>query len=103
MKQIAIFASGAGSNAKNIIEYLNRASNAAVKVSLVVCNKPGAGVLTIAAINNIPSLIIDKEKLFRGNGYVDELTTANIDCLVLAGFVWKIHPALIKAFDRKML
>ena len=102
MKQIAIFASGAGSNAKNIIEYLNRTSNSAVKVSLVVCNKPGAGVLTIATNNNISSLIIDKEK-FHGNGYTDELTAANIDFIVLAGFLWKIPPVLIKAFHGKMI
>ncbi|HET6767141.1 MAG TPA: formyltransferase family protein, partial [Chitinophagaceae bacterium] len=103
MKQIAIFASGAGSNAKNIIEYLNKADNSAVRVTLVVCNKPGAGVLTIAADNNIPSLIIDKERFFRGNGYTDELTAANIDFIVLAGFLWKIPPALIKAFHGKMI
>lgn len=103
MKQIAIFASGAGSNAKNIIEYLTRTGNPAVKVSLVVCNNPGAGVLTIAANNNIPSLIIDKEKLFRGNGYVDELMAAKIDFIVLAGFLWKIPPVLIKAFHGKMI
>lgn len=103
MKQIAIFASGAGSNAKNIIEYLGKTSNSTAKVSLVVCNKPGAGVLTVAANNNIPSLIIDKEKFFRGNGYVDELTAANIDFIVLAGFLWKIPSALIKEFQGKMI
>ena len=103
MKQIAIFASGAGSNAKNIIEYLRKKNNAAVKVSLVVCNKPDAGVLTIAENNNISSLIIDKEKFFRGNGYTDELRAANIDFIVLAGFLWKIPPALIKEFHGKMI
>src|SRR5688572_14348169 len=103
MKRIAIFASGTGSNAKNIIEYLNKKSGASVKPGLVVCNKPGAGVLTVAADNNIPSIIIDKEKFFRGNGYVDELLAAKIDFIVLAGFLWKIPSALINAFhgDRK--
>jgi phosphoribosylglycinamide formyltransferase 1 len=103
MKQIAIFASGAGSNAKNIIEYLGITSNSTAKVSLVVCNKPGAGVLTIADNNKIPLLIIDKEKFFHGNGYVDELKAAKIDFIVLAGFLWKIPPALIKAFQGKMI
>lgn len=103
MKQIAIFASGAGSNAKNIIEHLNNKSNSSAEVSLVVCNKPGAGVLNIAADNNIPSIIIDKEKLFRGNGYVDELKAANIDFIVLAGFLWKVPSVLIKAFHGKMI
>lgn len=103
MKQIAIFASGLGSNAKNIIEHLNDKSNSAVKVGLIVSNKPEAGVLNIAAKNNIPSIIIDKEKFFRGNAYVDELRDANIDFIVLAGFLWKIPSALIKAFHGKMI
>jgi len=103
MKRIAIFASGTGSNAKNIIEYLNKKSGASVNPGLVVCNKPGAGVLTVAADNNIPSIIIDKEKFFRGNGYVDELLAARIDFIVLAGFLWKIPSALINAFHGKMI
>jgi len=103
MKQIAIFASGTGSNAKNIIEYLNKRSNSAAKVCLVVCNKPDAGVLNIAANNKVPSIIIDKEKFFRGNGYVDELKAANIDFIVLAGFLWKIPSVLIKTFRGKMI
>lgn len=103
MKQIAIFASGAGSNAKNIIEYLDRKSNSSVKVGLIVCNKQGAGVLHIAENKNIPSLIIDKEKFFRGNGYVDELRAANIDFIVLAGFLWKIPSALITAFHGQII
>ena len=103
MKQIAIFASGTGSNTKNIIEYLNKKSNSTVKVGLIVSNKPGAGVLDIAASNNIPSMIIDKEKFFRGNAYVDELRDANTDFIVLAGFLWKIPTELIKAFYSKMI
>src|SRR4026209_2896885 len=103
MKQIAIFASGAGSNAKNIIEYLDKKNNSSAKISLIVCNKPGAGVLNIAAHNNIPSIIIDKEKFFHGSGYVDELKAANIDFIVLAGFLWKIPSALIKSYHGKMI
>jgi len=45
---VAIFASGAGSNAKKIIEYFE--NQGVIKVSLIVCNVPGAGVLAIAAI-----------------------------------------------------
>ena len=103
MKQIAIFASGTGSNAKNIIKYLNKKSNSTAKVCLVVCNKPDAGVLNIAASHKVPSIIIDKKKFFRGNGYVDELKAANIDFIVLAGFLWKIPSVLIKAFHGKMI
>jgi len=105
MKQIAIFSSGAGSNAKKIIDHLlsKEKSNSTPVVSLVVCNKPEAGVLKIAAENNIPVLLIEKEKFFRGNAYIDELKAANIDFIVLAGFLWKIPDELIKAFRGKMI
>lgn len=101
MKQIAIFSSGAGSNAEKIIDHLNGSSMAIVR--LVVCNKPEAGVLKIADDNNIPKLIIEKENFFRGNAYIDELKAAGIDFIVLAGFLWKIPVALIKEFHGRMI
>lgn len=98
---IAIFASGAGSNAQKIIDHFRNSDH--IRISLIVCNKPGAGVLGIAEKENIPSLLIDKEKFFRGNGYTDELKQAGIDFIVLAGFLWKIPDALIKAYPRKII
>lgn len=106
MKQIAIFASGTGTNAQKIIEYLSllkQKGNCPATISLIVCNKPGAGVLTIASQNKINTLLIDKEKFFRGNGYIDELKASGIDLIVLAGFLWKIPDILIKAFPQKIV
>ncbi len=118
MQRIAIFASGAGSNAEKIIEHFNLTSNTSaevfepslshsekhdIKVALIVCNKPGAGVLNIAERNNIPTLIIDKEKFFRGNAYLDVLKEKSIGFIVLAGFLWKIPDALIKAYPNKII
>ena len=59
--------------------------------------------MKIAEENNIPTILIDKEKFFRGNGYVDELKTTGIDFIVLAGFLWKIPQNLIKAYHKKMI
>jgi len=106
MKQIAIFSSGTGSNAKKIIDHLASLNEKGISVpvvSLIVCNKPGAGVLKIAADNNIPALLIEKEKFFRGNAYIDELRDKDIDFIVLAGFLWKVPAQLIKAFHGKMI
>jgi len=106
MKQIAIFSSGTGSNAKKIIDHLTSLKEKGIStpiVSLIVCNKPGAGVLKIAEGNNIPTLLIEKEKFFRGNAYIDELKAAGVDFIVLAGFLWKIPVALIRAFHEKMI
>lgn len=99
--RIAIFASGAGSNAQKLIDHFKNSDH--IKISLVVCNKPGAGVLDIAAKENISTLLIEKEKFFRGNGYTDELKENKINFIVLAGFLWKIPDTLIKAYPGKII
>jgi formyltetrahydrofolate-dependent phosphoribosylglycinamide formyltransferase len=98
---LAIFASGAGSNAQKIIDHFRHSGHS--KISLIVCNKPGAGVLNIATKENIPCLLIDKEKFFRGNAYTDELKEQKIDLIILAGFLWKIPAALIKSYPGKII
>jgi phosphoribosylglycinamide formyltransferase 1 len=112
MKKIAVFASGAGSNAQKIIETANAIPNSlkegktdlpTYQVSLIVCNKPEAGVLKIADKENIPSLLIEKERFFRGDAYVPALKAADIDFIVLAGFLWKVPTALIAAFANKII
>jgi len=103
MKQIAIFASGSGSNAQKIVEHLREKSNSTATIGLIISNKTDAGVINIATDNKIPSIIINKEQFFRGNGYVDELKAANIDFIVLAGFLWKIPGSLLNAFHGKII
>lgn len=100
--KIALFASGAGTNAEKIITHLKNHSS--IQVCLVVCNKPGAGVIQVAASHNIPVLMIEKERFFRGNAYVDDIKhRSGIDFIVLAGFLWKIPPALIAAYPNRMI
>lgn len=98
---IAIFASGAGSNAQKIIDHFH--NHSLIKVSLIVSNKADAGVLKIAEKENIPTLIIDKEKFFRSDAYIKELKDRSIGFIVLAGFLWKIPVPLIKAYPGKII
>jgi len=100
-KRIAIFASGAGSNAAKIIEHLQ--NNQHIQVALIVCNKPEASVLNIAKANNIDTLLIEKENFFRGDAYVNALKAEHISFIVLAGFLWKVPAALIKAYPNKII
>jgi formyltetrahydrofolate-dependent phosphoribosylglycinamide formyltransferase len=100
-RNLVLFASGAGSNALQIINYFRNSSVA--KVVLVVCNKQGAGVINIAQKENIPVLMIEKERFFRGDNYLPELQKVNADLIVLAGFLWKIPKALISAYPRRII
>lgn len=99
--KIAVFASGAGSNTQRIIDYFRTSDK--VQVALIVCNNPGAGVLEIAAREQIETLLIDKQQFTKGDAYYSFLKQKNIQFLVLAGFLWKIPEALIKAYPKKII
>lgn len=100
-RTIIIFASGTGSNAQKIIDFFKQ--DPAVRVSLIVSNKPDAGVLDIAGREGIPTLVIEKERFFRGDAYVKDLLESDPSLIVLAGFLWKLPPALVKAFPHKII
>lgn len=100
-KRIAIFASGSGSNAEKIIAFFN--TNPRIFVELILTNNSHAGVLEIAKKNNISSIIIDKKEFFSGNSYINELKLANIDLIILAGFLWKIPGSLLQAYPQKII
>ncbi len=100
--RIAIFASGGGSNAAKLIEYFKNSSRG-ITVALVACNKPGAGVIRIAEQAHIPVLMIERAKFYSAESYVAELKAAGIKFIVLAGFLWKIPDALIKAWPQKIV
>ena len=118
INRVAIFASGAGSNAGQIIltstsppapllvetgDAKIEANLGAYHVALVLCNKPGAGVLDIAEKAGIPTLLIEKDRFFNGDNYLPELKKYNIHFIVLAGFLWKMPAALINAYPKKII
>ncbi len=72
-------------------------------MSLVVCNKPQAGVIAIAANEKIPVLLIEKEQFFRGDAYIPALKAVEADLIVLAGFLWKIPGSIIQAFPQQII
>ena len=101
MKRIAIFASGTGSNAQKILAHFKTSPN--IQVALIVSNKPNAGVLNFAKEFDTPSLIIDRERFLKGDGYVPELQAAKIDWIILAGFLWKIPVSLLNHWEKRII
>jgi phosphoribosylglycinamide formyltransferase-1 len=101
LKRIIIFASGAGTNAQAIISYFNTSD--IEKVELIVCNKPGAGVISVSEKENIPVLLIEKKRFFEGDSYLPDFNKAKPDLLVLAGFLWKVPQQLIESYRGKII
>ena len=99
--RIAIFASGAGSNAAQIINHFGNSEN--INISLIISNNPNAGVIEIAKKAGVPYLLIEKERFFNGNGYLPELQQHHINFIVLAGFLWKLPTSLIKTHYKKII
>ncbi|MEO8770660.1 MAG: phosphoribosylglycinamide formyltransferase [Ferruginibacter sp.] len=98
---LAIFASGAGTNAKKIIEHFKNDHH--VKIELIVSNKSGAGVIQIAKDNNIDQVVINKDQLIYDSNFIRDLEKRKIDFIILAGFLLKIPPALIQSFPKKII
>ncbi|TMN75998.1 formyltransferase family protein, partial [Pseudoalteromonas sp. S410] len=95
-KRISIFASGTGTNAAKIIDRFT--NHPSISVALIVSNKPDAGVLNIAAENNIETLIIDKTSFNDPQNCLAILRDRGIDWIVLAGFLWKIPSFFVDAY-----
>ncbi len=93
---IALFASGSGSNVKNIIEYFEH--NKDVHVKLVISNKAEAGALQHASIANIKTQLFSYQELNKVSPIIDILNEFKIELIVLAGFLLKIPSALIRSY-----
>jgi phosphoribosylglycinamide formyltransferase 1 len=98
---IAIFASGVGSNARNILAYLNDSDH--VKVALLLSNNAQSGVPTIAAEFDIPFYIFNRADLYESDKVIEVLHSHNVKYIVLAGFLWLIPPSLIKAYPDRII
>lgn len=99
--RIAIFASGAGTNAENIIRFFEKDEN--IEVALVVCNKETAGVNDVAKRHNIPVLTISHSDLDNPARMISTMISAKINFIVLAGFLKKLPNALVESFHKKIV
>jgi len=101
MKNIAIFASGNGSNAEQISQYF--LNNPTGKVKLILTNNPKAGVIERAEKLGIVSVIFDRDTFYYSDEIVDTLKENKIDWVVLAGFLWLIPANILEAYKGKII
>lgn len=101
MIKLAIFASGAGTNAENIMQYF--AGHGQIEVALVISNKSSAGVIDIGPKYNVPVYIVDREKLETTEKALDIIKGHEIDFIILAGFLLKVPDYILKAYPDKII
>jgi len=100
-KNIAIFASGSGTNAEQIILHFKGSSVGRVK--LLLSNKPDAYALVRAENLSIPTLVFSRDEFYDSDKIIDILRKRQIDLIVLAGFLWLVPANLIKAFPDSII
>lgn len=101
VKNIAILASGAGSNAQKILEHFSDRMD--IGVRLIVSNKQEAGVLNIAKVASIDTFVVSRDSFYASTDLLVELDKRNIHFIVLAGFLWLIPPYLIQHYPNRIV
>jgi len=99
--RIALFASGSGSNAENIVRYFSNSDKFVFPV--IISNKADAFIHERAKSLQIPSCTFSREDFLSGDRILDFLKEQKIDYLVLAGFLLKVPQTLLDAFPNKII
>ena len=106
---IAVIASGDGSNFQAIVEKA-RAGLLDAVVRVVICNRPGAGVIARAKALGIPCALLDHEDKSRfsdrsgfDRAMVDAIRQHGADWVALAGYMRVLAPEFLDAFPGRVL
>lgn len=99
--RLAIFASGSGTNAENIVRYFSQHKQ--INVSMVFVNNPEAGVIQRMQNLNIPIYLFNRSMFYETNEVLMALRSNSIDFIVLAGFLWLIPSSIIDAYAKKII
>jgi phosphoribosylglycinamide formyltransferase-1 len=100
-KRIAIFASGNGTNAMNLIHFFESSKEA--EIGFVLSNRTEAGVLEKAKSEGIEVVVVSNELVQEGDSLVAICKERGIDLIVLAGFLRKIPDQLIRNYPNKIV
>lgn len=101
MIQLAIFASGAGSNAQNIIDFYKNSQQ--IRIAAIYTNRANAGVIEIAREHQIPLFLLSKSESRDGSFLLNHLRSQSIDFVVLAGYLALVPPEVIQAFPQRII
>ena len=106
MKNIAIFASGSGTNFEALIEACEKKEINA-KVVLMVCDNPNAYVIERAKNHNTDMFVFNPKDYDKKSEYekiiVDYLNKYNIDLVCLAGYMRICGKVLLESYEGKII
>lgn len=97
---IAIYASGGGSNAEAIIEHFKNVTKG--KIALIVTNNPNAGIIQKSKHFGIPVYVHSKEEE-SGDALLKLMENHEIGFIVLAGYLRKVNPELVDTYEGRIV
>jgi len=98
MSKIAIFASGSGTNAENLVKNF---ANSEIQVVRIYCNNPKAGVIDRAKRLAVPCTVFSKEDW--DSIVCDQLRAESVEYIILAGFLLLLPTTIIKEYNNKII
>lgn len=101
--RIAVFASGNGSNAENLIRYFRDTPDSLGEVALVVCNRPGAKVIERAIGLGVRTEVLSRDSINDSSRMLPLLESEGIDTIVLAGFLLMVPSFLLEAYRSRVI
>lgn len=99
--RLAIFASGAGSNALNILRHFE--NNAHIEVAFLMTNRKESPLVLAAKTIATPILVFDNEHVSDGEFLMDVCAEHKIDYVILAGYLRLIPKEFILNFKEKII
>ena len=100
MMRIVILASGAGSNAENIINYFKNSD--VISVTQVMSNRKDAKVIERAERLKVSNISFNRNDFYETDKVL-KILKENADYIILAGFLWKLPEVIINTFPNKII
>lgn len=97
---VAIFASGSGTNAVNLFHYFQ--NHPSIRIFKIYCNNPKAGIIDKAKDLGLECRVFDRDE-WKSGIICKELNAAKTDFIILAGFLWLVPSQIIKSFPDKII
>ena len=106
LKNIAVFASGSGTNFEAIVSACEDGRIPA-RCVLMVCDRPGAPVVDRAARHGVPAFVFSPRDYESKDAFekkiVERLDAEEVDLVCLAGYMRIVGPVLLNAYRGRII
>lgn len=100
-KRVAIFASGSGSNAMNLIQHFK--GHSSIEVAFVLTNNSNAGIIKKADDAGVKTIVLSNADVAQGDVLINLCNEENISWIVLAGYLRLVPADFIDSYENRII